>query len=94
MADPKGAEAERRAFGMAVRIWRIRRSWSQRELADRARLDRTHLSRIEQGEGDAAISTQGKLAAALGATVYDLWAMARDEDHAGEPATARPPNMN
>jgi transcriptional regulator with XRE-family HTH domain len=69
----------RRAFGLAVKLARTRRGWTQEQLGRAAGLDRGHVSRIERGDLDLGISTQQKIAAALGASLAELVAQAEDE---------------
>ena len=67
------------AFGLAVKLARTRRGWTQDRLGSAAGLDRGHVSRIESGERDVAISTQAKIAAALGVSLSELVAQAEEE---------------
>ncbi len=69
----------RRAFGLAVKLARTRRGWTQEQLGRAAGLDRGHVSRIERGDLDLTISTQQKIAAALGVTLAELVAQAEEE---------------
>lgn len=62
----------RRAFGEAVRLMRKRRGWSQEQLAEAAGLDRTYISGLERGTRNPALSTQERIAAALGVPLHDL----------------------
>lgn len=69
----------RRAFGLAVRLVRTRRGWTQSQLDNAAGLASGHAGRIERGEVDPNLSTQGKIAAALGVSLAELIAQAEDE---------------
>ena len=69
----------RLAFGLAVKLARTRRGWTQEQLGRAAGLDRGHVSRIERGDLDLSISTQQKIAAALGVTLAELVAQAEEE---------------
>ena len=63
-------------FGLAIRALRRRRGWTQAELARRARMSRSAVSRVERGEGDAlSVRALTRLCAALGArvSVRALW---------------------
>jgi transcriptional regulator with XRE-family HTH domain len=62
----------RRAFGEAVRLVRKGRGWSQEQLAEAAGLDRTYISGLERGTRNPALSTQERIAAALGVTLHEL----------------------
>lgn len=54
------------AFGAAVRRARERAGWSQTKLAERAKLSRTHLGRLELAQARPASAVYGRLVAALG----------------------------
>ncbi len=69
----------RQAFGLAVKLARTRRGWTQDQLGRAAGLDRGHVSRIERGNLDLGISTQEKIALALGASLSELVTQAEDE---------------
>lgn len=60
------------SFGMAVRNARESRTWSQELLAEKADLDRTYISGIERGVRNPTLTTQDRLAAALGVRLSDL----------------------
>ena len=69
----------RRALGMAIKVARIRRGWSQQRLAEAAGMHRTNLSEIEGGRRDVALSTQERIAKALEMTLGDLMVAAERE---------------
>jgi len=48
-----------------VRRLRVKRSWSQEELADRCDLHRTYIGAIERGERNITVKTLFKIAEAL-----------------------------
>ena len=63
-------------FGLAVRALRRRRGWTQVDLARRARMSRSAVSRVERGQGDTlSVRALTRLCAALGArvSVRALW---------------------
>lgn len=63
-------------FGLALRALRRRRGWTQAELARRARMSRSAVSRVERGQGDAlSVRALTRLCAALAArvSVRALW---------------------
>lgn len=66
----------RLALGEAVRAARLRRGMSQEQLAAAAGLDRTYVSGLERGTRNPALSTQERLAAALGVPLGELLAEA------------------
>ena len=68
-----------KALGLTIRINRTRRGWSQRELAQAARMDPKHVSMIENGLRDVGLSTQERIAAALGMPLARLLAEAEEE---------------
>lgn len=68
-----------RAFGLAVRLARTRRGWTQAQLASAAKLDAGHVSQIETGQRDVALSTQERLADALEISLAELVAEAERE---------------
>jgi len=69
----------RRAFGAEVRGERARQGMAQWDLARRAGIARSTLSRIEQGVADPTLSDQAAIAGALGLTVDELLRRARGE---------------
>lgn len=70
----------RRAFGLAVRIFRERQGWSQAELGRVARIDRAYLSKIENGSVDPGLEMQRRLADALSISHSELIAQALEEE--------------
>jgi len=69
----------RRAFGKAVRIARVRKGWSQQQLAETASLARSHLSNIERGTKDPGLEVQERIARALGLSLPELLTAAEHE---------------
>lgn len=69
----------RRAFGLAVRIFRERQDWNQAELARASGVDRGYISRIETGSADPGLQVQRRLAEALGVSLTELVAQAEEE---------------
>jgi transcriptional regulator with XRE-family HTH domain len=67
-----------KGFGRAVRRARHERGWSQEKLAETAGLDRTYVSGLERGVRNPALSTQQRIASALGTTVKALFELAED----------------
>jgi DNA-binding XRE family transcriptional regulator len=61
-----------KGFGDRVRKLRLRKRLSQETLAERAELDRTHLSGIERGVENPTLFTIQQLADALEVSVGDL----------------------
>jgi transcriptional regulator with XRE-family HTH domain len=62
----------RSSFGLAVRSARLRHGWSQERLSDEAGLDRTYVSSLERGLRNPTLTTQARLAAALGRPLHEL----------------------
>ena len=69
----------RRAFGLAVRLVRTRRGWTQSQLDKAAGLANGHVGRIERGELDPSLGTQRRVAEALGVGLAELMAQAEEE---------------
>jgi transcriptional regulator with XRE-family HTH domain len=59
-------------FGRRVRAARLEAGLSQRQLAKRARMDRSYLQDVEYGTKNATLGTMVLLADALGCEVIDL----------------------
>lgn len=55
-----------RAFGLKVRELRLKKGYSQEELADRCDLHRTFIGRVERGETNITIINIYKVAHGLG----------------------------
>ena len=62
-------QATRDRIGLRILTLRKMREWSQDELARRAGLQRTHISRIEQGKYAVTLETVQAIAEALDMTV-------------------------
>jgi len=54
------------ALGAAIRAERTARGLSQEALADAAKIDRSHMGKIERGERNVTILNIARIAAALG----------------------------
>lgn len=65
-------ERIKQAFGAAVRAARETAGWSQEGLGIRAGLDRTYVSGLERGVRNPTLTTQIKLAQALGVPLADM----------------------
>jgi len=79
----------RRAFGLAVRIFRERRGWSQAQLADASKVDRGYISRIEKGTVDPGLELQRRLADALGISHSELLVQAEEEERRASRGASR-----
>ena len=71
---PSTPEDVRRLFGARVRSFRLRLAFSQEELADRARLDRTYISSLERGHRNVGLENICRLAGALNVDPAELLA--------------------
>lgn len=56
-------------IGEQIQSLRRKRSWTQSELADKAGVTQTTVSRVESGKFDVSMRTVAKLLKALGATI-------------------------
>ncbi|MFD6568303.1 helix-turn-helix domain-containing protein [Micromonospora profundi] len=66
------------AFGLAVRRARTEQGMSQEQLAASSGLDRTYVSGLERGRRNPTLTTQQRLATALGLSVAALIASAEE----------------
>lgn len=64
--------AERKAFGLKVRMKRYEIEITQEELAERANLHPTYVGSVERGERNIALENIIALAKALGCSPKDL----------------------
>jgi transcriptional regulator with XRE-family HTH domain len=58
-----------------LEVWqpqRQRRDWSQQLLADHAQIERSHLSRLEEGRREAGLRVLERIAGALGVDLAEL----------------------
>ena len=62
-------QATRDRIGIRIANLRAAKGWTQAELADRAGLQRTHISRIEAGRYAVTFETIEAIAQAMGMTV-------------------------
>ncbi len=65
----------RGTFGQRVRELRKARGFSQEELAHRAGLHYTYIGGIERGERNPALINIGRIAAALGVSLAELFSI-------------------
>jgi len=70
--DPETA-SRRRAFGDAVRRYRLERNYSQEEVAEIAGVDRKTVSRIENGHFSPSLDRVWALADALDVELHELF---------------------
>jgi transcriptional regulator with XRE-family HTH domain len=59
-------------FGLAVRAARREHGWAQEQLSEAAGLDRTYISGLERGQRNPTLTTQERIAMALGCSLADL----------------------
>ena len=59
-------------FGLAVRAARRERGWAQEQLSEAAGLDRTYVSGLERGQRNPTLTTQERIALALGCSLWEL----------------------
>lgn len=72
MVLPKTLEAASEALRINLVVFRAKAGLSQASLAKRTGVSRTIISELEQGRGDARLTTLARLANALGASVSEL----------------------
>jgi transcriptional regulator with XRE-family HTH domain len=60
------------AFGQRVRALRLKRDWTQEQLAERADLNAVQVSHIERGANEPKLTTILRLARAFGITAGEL----------------------
>jgi len=72
MALPNPRELPSAALRINLVVLRAKRGLSQAALAARSRVSRAIISELEQGRGDARLTTLARLAHSLGASVSDL----------------------
>jgi transcriptional regulator with XRE-family HTH domain len=63
----------RAALSANIRKYRLRKGWSQEELAEESGLHRTYVSGVERGARNPTVQIVGKLAKALGVKAADLF---------------------
>lgn len=73
------------AFGRAVRFARVRRGMEQRDLADKAGLNRSYLSSIERGVRNPTLDVIVRLSRSMGMSASDL-VKAAEQEHAARPS--------
>ena len=59
-------------LGLRLRVLRVERHLTQDQLADRAGLHRTYVSRLERGQHNVTVLILGRLAGALGVQCQEL----------------------
>ena len=59
-------------FGIRIKFERIKRNWSQEQLADEAEIGRTTITNIERNFSSPTLDIVEKLAKALGYEPYEL----------------------
>ena len=80
------SEDIRSLLGKRIRELRLKKEWSQQDLAQAAKLDRAYVSGIERGQRNISLKKIADIAAALGAPVHNLFI--RDDTTAGSSADA------
>jgi transcriptional regulator with XRE-family HTH domain len=61
------------AFGQKVREERLKKKWSQEELANKARVHRTYVGMIERAEKNITLGNIEKIAKALKISIADFF---------------------
>ena len=65
-------------FGLAVRAARREQGLAQEQLSEAAGLDRTYVSGLERGHRNPTLTTQERIAVALGRPLYELVRIAEE----------------
>jgi transcriptional regulator with XRE-family HTH domain len=65
-------------IGMNIKIWRVRKNITQRDLANKTRLSQSYFSKLEKGVENPTLDTLTRVADALGIKVGELF----DEEQA------------
>jgi transcriptional regulator with XRE-family HTH domain len=65
-------------LGNAIQMCRVRKQWSQSELAERAGCSVSYLSMLENSKRDPTLSTVQKISDALGVPIEILFFLAAD----------------
>jgi transcriptional regulator with XRE-family HTH domain len=73
MGKRRGKPDIRERFGLAVKLLREERAWTQEELAHKAGIHRTYLSDIERGSRNTSLVNIEKLAIALELSISELF---------------------
>lgn len=81
-----GAETLYRTEGDTVRTLRLRKGWSQVQLASELKTSQSHIARIESGTENVAISTCRRLSVALGVDMNTLDEALRRQEAVGAKA--------
>ena len=80
-AEEDGAQAEMARLGSRLRDLRAARSWTQEELARRAGLSKSYLSRIEDGDRQPSLASLLSLSQALDVPLASLFAVPAEKAH-------------
>lgn len=67
-----GERTARKCLAENLRVLRLLRGWSQEDLAEAARLDRSYVGGVERGQRNVSLDNLEKLALAFGLTIPDL----------------------
>jgi transcriptional regulator with XRE-family HTH domain len=65
-------------IGMNIKIWRVRKNITQRNLANKTKLSQSYFSKLEKGVENPTLDTLTRVADALGIKVGELF----DEEQA------------
>ncbi len=59
-------------IGTKIKLERVKRNWSQEQLAELSDLNKNSIGSIERGESSPTIETLGKIAIALNIPLHEL----------------------
>lgn len=68
-------------FGKQIKSLRLKKGWSQEQLASLANVHRTYIGMIERGEKNVTLTNIYKIANALEISLRDLFKYEIDEQH-------------
>jgi transcriptional regulator with XRE-family HTH domain len=60
-------------IGMNIKIWRVRKNITQRNLANKTKLSQSYFSKLEKGVENPTLDTLTRVADALGIKVGELF---------------------
>jgi transcriptional regulator with XRE-family HTH domain len=81
------------AFGAVLKDYRIRRNFSQEQMALESDLDRTYISLLERGKRQPTLTTLFRLSGTLGVSASELVAETQKRLHPDPSSPSSPPTV-